>query len=105
ATVSYFEAAYGEVIADSHYRVLAAHEATLTNLHQGRTYQYRYGLSADGPWGKTHTFETALSADETVMYVLGGTESAGQKSDEVERFHQLLEVLQANNANGHLLIH
>lgn len=105
ATVSYFEAAYGEAIADSHYRVLAAHEATLTNLHLGRAYQYRYGLSADGPWGKTHTFETAWSADETVMYVLGGTESADQKSNDVERFHQLVEVLQANNANGRLLIH
>lgn len=105
ATVSYFEAAYGDRVEESHFRLLAAHEAALSDLQQGTAYEYRYGLSADGPWGRTCTFETASHADGTVIYILGDLESpSNDGSDRFARFHHMLGVLQKKNDAGRLLV-
>lgn len=103
-TVSYFEVTYGEYLAERHYRVLAAHEATLADLQQGTTYHYRYGLSTSGPWGKTHTFETASLEDETVIYVLGDLVPSNERVEDMMRFNQMLDVLKQKNPNGRLMI-
>ena len=50
AEVSYFQAAYGDTYDKSNYRVLATHEANITDLDLGTKYDYRYGMSPTGPW-------------------------------------------------------
>lgn len=104
ATVSHFEATYGEYLAERHYRVLAAHEATLPDLQQGTIYHYRYGLSADGPWGNIYSFETAVQEDETVIYVLGDLAPSDERAEDMMRFNQMLDVLKQKNTNGRLMI-
>ena len=71
AGVSYFQVAYGDTFAKSNYRVLAAHEANVTDLGLGTTYDYRYGMSPTGPWSDTYSFRTAPASEEAVMYVMG----------------------------------
>ena len=71
AEVSYFQAAYGDTYDKSNYRVLATHEANITDLDLGTKYDYRYGMSPTGPWSGSYSFKTAPASEEAVMYVMG----------------------------------
>ncbi|GIP36092.1 hypothetical protein J2TS4_53020 [Paenibacillus sp. J2TS4] len=102
--VSYFQVAYGVTIEKSNYRVLAAHEANLTDLELGTTYEYRYGFSPNGPWSDIYRFSTAPASEETVMYVMGDLEVPDRNSGSFQLFNDMLDVLREKNSNGQAMI-
>ncbi len=102
--VSYFESAYGENIDNSSYRVLASHEADLADLKRGTTYQYRYGLTPEGPWGQAYSFETAPESEDTTIYLMGDLQVPDRNPESFKLYTDMLDVLKQNNANGKLMI-
>ncbi|WP_261800352.1 CehA/McbA family metallohydrolase [Paenibacillus sp. PAMC21692] len=104
AEVSYFQVAYGDTFAKSNYRVLAAHEANLTDLDLGTTYDYRYGASPTGPWSSSYSFRTAPATEEAVMYVMGDLEVPDRNPESFGLFTDMLDVLREKNANGQTVI-
>lgn len=104
AEVSYFQAAYGDTYDKSNYRVLAAHEANLTDLDLGTTYDYRYGISPTGPWSDSYSFRTAPASEEAVMYVMGDLEVPDRNQESFRLFKNMLDVLREKNPNGQTVI-
>lgn len=104
AGVSYFQVAYGDTFAKSNYRVLAAHEANVTDLGLGTTYDYRYGMSPTGPWSDSYSFRTAPASEEAVMYVMGDLGVPDRKPESFQLFNNMLDVLQEKNSNGQTVI-
>ncbi|WP_246245894.1 CehA/McbA family metallohydrolase [Paenibacillus lemnae] len=104
AGASYFQTAYGDTFADSNYRVLAAHEVSVTDLDLGTTYDYRYGMSPSGPWSSSYSFKTAASSEEAVMYVMGDLGVPDRNSASFQLFQNMLNVLQSKNANGQTVV-
>ncbi|MCC3356112.1 GLUG motif-containing protein [Bacillus sp. REN16] len=102
--VSYFESAYGDSIAQGTYRIHAAHEADLANLKKGTEYDYRYGLTAEGPWSKTYSFETAPESEDTTIYMMGDLQVPDRNKDSFTLFTDMLDVLKQKNNNGKLMI-
>ncbi len=101
--VSHFQVAYGDTFEESNYRVLAAHEATLSGLQKETVYKYRYGFGPNGPWSKEYEFKTADSK-ETIMYIMGDLDIQNQGSKDYQTFNQMFEVLKGKNSEGQLLI-
>lgn len=104
AEVSYFQVAYGDTFAKSNYRVLAAHEANITDLHLGTTYDYRYGASPTGPWSSSYSFRTAPASEEAVMYVMGDLGVPDRNQESFRLFKNMLDVLREKNPNGQTVI-
>lgn len=104
AEVSYFQVAYGDTFAKSNYRVLAAHEANVTDLGLGTTYDYRYGMSPTGPWSDSYSFRTAPASEEAVMYVMGDLGVPDRNPESFQLFNNMLDVLQEKNSNGQTVI-
>ncbi|MEF7441487.1 CehA/McbA family metallohydrolase [Paenibacillus lautus] len=104
AGVSYFQVAYGDTFAKSNYRVLAAHEANVTDLGLGTTYDYRYGMSPTGPWSDSYSFRTAPASEEAVMYVMGDLGVSDRNPESFRLFNNMLDVLQEKNSNGQTVI-
>ncbi|NGP44972.1 CehA/McbA family metallohydrolase [Bacillaceae bacterium SIJ1] len=102
--VSYFESAYGDDIDSSHYRILAAHEADLTDLDAGTTYEYRYGLKKNGPWGDVHTFTTATDANATTMYMMGDLQVPDRDKQSFALFTEMLSVLKEKHPEGEVMV-
>lgn len=102
--VSYFQAAYGDTFAKSNYRVLAAHEAILTELDLGTKYDYRYGISPTGPWSGSYSFRTAPASGDAVMYVMGDLEVPDRNPESFRLYKDMLDVLREKNANGQTVI-
>ncbi|MBP1914982.1 hypothetical protein J2Z23_001937 [Lederbergia galactosidilyticus] len=101
--VSHFQVAYGDTFEESNYRVMSAHEATLSGLQKGTVYKYRYGSGPNGPWSNEYEFKTADS-NEATMYIMGDLDIQNQGAEEYQTFNQMLEVLKEKNADGQLLI-
>lgn len=104
AEVSYFQVAYGDTFDESNYRVLAAHEANLTDLDLGNKYDYRYGISPTGPWSSSYSFRTAPASEEAVMYVMGDLEVPDRNPESFRLFKDMLGVLKEKNSNGQTVI-
>lgn len=104
AKVSYFQAAYGDTFAKSNYRVLAAHEANITDLELGTAYDYRYGISLTGPWSSSYSFRTAPASEKSVMYVMGDLEVPDRNPASFQLFNHMLDVLRKKNPNGQTVI-
>ncbi|WP_339295204.1 CehA/McbA family metallohydrolase [Paenibacillus sp. FSL W7-1279] len=104
AEVSYFQAAYGDTYDKSNYRVLAAHEANITDLDLGTKYDYRYGMSPTGPWSGSYSFKTAPASEEAVMYVMGDLGVPDRNPESFQLFKNMLDVLQKKNSNGQTVI-
>ncbi|WP_339220709.1 CehA/McbA family metallohydrolase [Paenibacillus sp. FSL W7-1332] len=104
AEVSYFQAAYGDTYDKSNYRVLAAHEANITDLDLGTKYDYRYGMSPTGPWSGSYSFRTAPASEEAVMYVMGDLGVPDRNPESFQLFKNMLDVLQEKNSNGQTVI-
>lgn len=104
AEASYFQAAYGDTYDKSNYRVLAAHEAKVTDLDLGTTYDYRYGTSPTGPWGNSYSFSTAPASEKAVMYVMGDLEVLDRNPESFRLFNNMLDVLREKNSNGQTVI-
>lgn len=104
AEVSYFQVAYGDTFDKSNYRVLAAHEANLSELDLGTTYNYRYGTSPNGPWSGSYSFRTAPASEEAVMYVMGDLEVPDRNPESFRLYKDMLDVLREKNANGQTVI-
>ncbi|WJH37280.1 Ig-like domain-containing protein [Paenibacillus sp. CC-CFT747] len=104
ANVSNFQVAYGDTFAKSNYRVLAAHEANLTDLDSGTKYEYRYGISPTGPWSSSYSFRTAPASEKAVMYVMGDLAVPDRKPESFRLFKDMLDVLRAKNSNGQSMI-
>ncbi|WP_259445581.1 CehA/McbA family metallohydrolase [Paenibacillus lautus] len=104
AEVSYFQAAYGDTYDKSNYRVLAAHEANITDLDLGTKYDYRYGMSPTGPWSGSYSFKTAPASEEAVMYVMGDLGVPDRNPESFQLFKNMLDVLQEKNSNGQTVI-
>lgn len=104
AEASYFQAAYGDTYDKSNYRVLAAHEANITDLDLGIKYEYRYGMSPTGPWSSNYSFSTAPASEEAVMYVMGDLEVPDRNPESFRLFNNMLDVLREKNSNGQTVI-
>nr|WP_245255835.1 CehA/McbA family metallohydrolase [Paenibacillus lactis] len=104
AEASYFQAAYGDTYDKSNYRVLAAHEANITDLDLGIKYEYRYGMSPTGPWSSNYSFSTAPASEEAVMYVMGDLEVPDRNPESFQLFNNMLDVLREKNSNGQTVI-
>ncbi|WP_245640172.1 CehA/McbA family metallohydrolase [Paenibacillus dakarensis] len=104
AEASYFQAAYGDTFTKSNYRVLAAHEASLTDLSLGTKYDYRYGISPTGPWSSSYSFRTAPDSENAVMYVMGDLEVPDRNPESFRLFKNMLNVLQEKNPDGRTMI-
>ncbi|MCT1398128.1 CehA/McbA family metallohydrolase [Paenibacillus sp. p3-SID867] len=104
AEVSYFQAAYGDTYDKSNYRVLAAHEANITDLDLGTKYDYRYGMSPTGPWSGSYSFKTAPASEEAVMYVMGDLGVPDRNPESFQLFNNMLDVLREKNSNGQTVI-
>ncbi|MGC6589388.1 metallophosphoesterase [Paenibacillus sp. Dod16] len=104
AEVSYFQAAYGDTYDKSNYRVLAAHEANITDLDLGTKYDYRYGMSPTGPWSSSYSFRTAPASEEAVMYVMGDLGVPDRNPESFQLFKNMLDVLREKNSNGQTVI-
>ncbi|MEH7272865.1 metallophosphoesterase [Neobacillus vireti] len=102
--VSYFESAYGDNIDESNYRILASHEGDLIGLKQGTTYEYRYGLTENGPWGSVHSFKTAPKGKDTTIYLMGDLQVPDRNPDSFKLFTNMLGVLKDKNPNGQLMV-
>ncbi|WP_257535713.1 CehA/McbA family metallohydrolase [Mesobacillus foraminis] len=102
--VSFFESAYGDNIDSSNYRILASHEADLTQLKPGTIYEYRYGMSPKGPWGPIHSFGTARKADSTTIYLMGDLQVPDRSPQSFQFYTNMLNVLKKKHPNGKLMI-
>ncbi|WP_259391306.1 CehA/McbA family metallohydrolase [Paenibacillus sp. 1011MAR3C5] len=104
AEASYFQVAYGDTFAKSNYRVLAAHEANITDLALGTKYDYRYGMSPAGPWSGSYSFRTAPASGDAVMYVMGDLEVPDRNPASFQLYKDMLDVLREKNGNGQTVI-
>ncbi|MEH7011041.1 metallophosphoesterase [Neobacillus niacini] len=102
--VSYFESAYGETIDESNYRIMASHEGDLTGLEKGTVYEYRYGLTENGPWGPVYSFETAPEANDTTIYLMGDLQVPDRNPESFKLFTDMLEVLKSKKPDGKLMV-
>lgn len=102
--VDYFESAYGDDIASGTYRILASHEADLSGLQTGTEYEYRYGMTPEGPWSEVHSFETAPESDETTVYFMGDLQVSDRNPESFDLFTNMLDVLKQKNDQGKLMV-
>ncbi|ONK23582.1 hypothetical protein BLX87_10205 [Bacillus sp. VT-16-64] len=104
ADVSYFESAYGKDIDNSNYRILASHEANIDKLKKGTKYEYRYGVSKNGPWGPVHSFETVPDSDDTTIYVMGDLQVPDRNPESFSLFTDTLKMIRGKNPDGKLML-
>lgn len=102
--VSYFESAYGENIDKSNYRILASHEADLSGLQKGTEYEYRFGITSEGPWENQNKFETAPESEDTTIYIMGDLQVPDRNPESFKLYRDMLDVLKQKKADGKLMI-
>lgn len=102
--VSYFESAYGENIDKSNYRILASHEADLSGLQKGTEYEYRFGITSEGPWENQSKFETAPESEDTTIYIMGDLQVPDRNPESFKLYRDMLDVLKQKKADGKLMI-
>lgn len=83
---------------------MRSHEFDLTQLEPGQTYEYRFGVSENGPWTDVRGEFLAGGVEDAPVYVLGDVQvSTGLQSD-FELPAEMLEQLREQRAGGETVI-
>jgi hypothetical protein len=86
------------------YRNLVSYEVDLTGLQEGEVYEYRFGLSQNGPWSPVYSFKTAPKTETTTIYLLGDLQVPDGNPASFKLFTNMLDVLRNKNPNGQLMV-
>lgn len=83
---------------------LRSHEFDIESLDPGVTYEYRFGVSENGPWTDVRGEFLAGGAEDAPVYVLGDVQvGTGQQAD-FELPAQMLEELRRQRSGGETVI-
>ncbi|MGO1393251.1 metallophosphoesterase [Agrococcus casei] len=84
---------------------LRSQEFTFDGLEAGTEYEFRFGVSPDGPWTDARgTFAGPASDENAPVYVMGDLQVSSQKPEELDLFNQTLEQVKAQQPGGTTMV-
>ncbi|GAA2907257.1 hypothetical protein JOD62_001200 [Microbacterium keratanolyticum] len=83
---------------------LRSHEFDLADLDDGTRYEYRFGVSENGPWTDVRGEFVAGGAGDAPVYVLGDVQVNSGKQSDYELPAQMLDQLRTQRTGGDTVI-